>query len=176
MLHNELTALRKASELVTVTLEAGVQSLTGIIHMANNRVTALVLYSDEGEYQGWTFFETSLITQLYWGNREHQAIASLVDNSFKRVLPLNSKASFSASVVELGRRLECIGLCIYGEEEGLNLVKIVESGNEWLKVLTYGSKSTLSQGWKMIPLDEVCRIEVDSPYINKTSQLHKADF
>ncbi|MCL6269573.1 hypothetical protein M3P05_06415 [Sansalvadorimonas sp. 2012CJ34-2] len=174
MLLNELTALKKASELVTIVLDSCTDQLTGIIHTTNNRVTALVLYCEEGEYQGWTFFETDQINEIYWGDREHRAIASLIDNNLQRVLPIKNNATFSSCVVELGRRLECVGLYTFREEEGFDLVKIVDFSSEWLKVMAYGTKSTLSSGWKIIPREEVCRIEIDSPYINKTAQLHKS--
>ena len=175
MLIDELIALKKASELVTVFLDPGTTGLTGMIHTANSRVTALVLYSEDGDYQGWTFFETARISQVEWGNREHQAISCLIDNSFQRVIPLKSASSFSASVVELGRRLECIGLYTFTDEEQFELVKIVDFSSEWLKVVAYGNKSTLSQGYKLMHREEVGRVEVGSPYINKTVQLHQRE-
>ena len=113
MLIDELTALKKTAELVTLSLDYDSSDLTGIIHIANNQITALVQYSDEGEYQGWTFFETSQITRICWGNREHKAIASLIDNSFERVLPLKSKSQLCHLCGRAGAQ---VGVCraLYG--------------------------------------------------------------
>ncbi|MTI13146.1 hypothetical protein [Sansalvadorimonas verongulae] len=147
----------------------------GIVHTVNNRVTAMVLFSENGEYEGWTLFETASITGILWGNREHRAITRLIDTSYDRVLPVKGKATFAHSLVELGTRLECIGIftCTEDGEDKFDIVRIVDYDNHWLKVQIFGSKDTLSTGWKMIPREDVLRIEIDNPYMNRVVLLHR---
>ena len=175
MLIKELETLKTASELVSLYLYGDDEPLTGLIHTANSRVTAMVLFNDNGEYEGWTLFETANITGMTWGDREHRAIAKLVDISFERVLPLKGKMSFAQSLIELGSRLECVALYTQENEseDDFDMVRVVDFDGHWLKVHTYGSKQTLSRGWKMIPREDVIRIEVDTPYMNRMLLLHK---
>ncbi|WP_281649241.1 hypothetical protein [Parendozoicomonas sp. Alg238-R29] len=176
MLVKELESLKAAGELITLHLEGDEEALTGIVHTVNNRVTAMILFSDNGDYEGWTLLDTSSVTDLFWGNREHRAIARLIDTSFERVLPMKSRMSFDHSVVELGCRLECIGMftCADEGDEHFTMGRVLEYDGHWLKVQTLGAKDTLSLGWKMIPRENVVRIEVDSPYMNRLLMLHKA--
>ena len=175
MLVNELESLKSAGELVSLYLHGDEEPLLGIVHTINNRVTAMVLFSENGEYEGWTLFETANITGMLWGNREHRAIGRLIDTSYERVIPVKGKASFSHSLIELGARLECIGIftCAEGEGGGFDMGRIVDYDGHWLKVHIYGGKDTLSTGWKIMPREDVLRIEIDTPYMNKVVLLHR---
>ena len=176
MLEQELEMLKSTAEVVFLYLCGDEEPLTGIIHTANNRVTAMILFNDNGEYEGWTVFETENVTQLVWGNREHRALSQLIDTSLQRVLPLKGKMSFTQNMVELGSRLECIALYIQGENgDSYEIVKVTGFDVRWLKIHTFGSKETLSKGWKLIPRDDVIRIEVDTPYMNRMLLLHREE-
>ncbi len=173
MLVKELETLKASAELISVTLYDEECPVTGIVYLTNSRVTALVLFDDNGEYGGWTLFETSRISGVTWGNREHQAVASLIDTSYERVLPVNGKKTFNQSLVELGSRLECISLYIEGCGDDFDMGRVAEFDSHWLKVHTYGSKATLSRSWRCIARDTIVRIEVDTPYMNRVLGLHK---
>ena len=176
MLVKELELLKSAGELISLYLHGSDEPLMGIVHTVNSRVTAMILFSENGDYEGWTLFETANITGMQWGDREHRAISRLVDTSFERVLPVKGKMSFGHSLVELGSRLECVGIFTCDEGDGgFTMGRVMDYDGQWLKVQTYGAKDTLSSGWKMIPREDVLRIEIDTPYMNRIILLHKEE-
>jgi hypothetical protein len=55
------------------------------------------------------------------------------------------------------------------------MAKIEEVSDDWLKLLTFGPKRSLSKMFKLIKLDAVSRVDVNSPYQNNIVKLHDSD-
>jgi len=171
MLIQEIKKLQLQKELVSIRRGCSDEDQTGIFEFINNEVAIFSLYTDEGDFDGYTFFYVSQIDEIMWGNREHRSIAMLIDNSSKPKLLLGAD-SFLSLLKEAAAKYD--SLCIYNtsQEEGFDIAKMVGVSDDWLKILTYGPKKTLSQLYKLIGVESVIRVTVDSPYQNNIVRLH----
>lgn len=174
MLIQEIKKLQLQKELVSIRRGCSDEDQTGRFEFINHEIALFSLYSDEGEFDGYTFFYVNQITEIMWGNREHKSIATLIENRSKPKLLLGSE-SFVALLKEAAAKYD--SLCIYhtDEEDSFDIAKILDISDGWVKIQTYGPKRTLSKLFKLIELESIVRVTVDSPYQNNIVRLHGSD-
>ena len=172
MLIQEIKKLQLQRELVSIRRRCADEDQTGIFEFANEEIGILCLYSDEGKFEGYTFFFIEQIYELMWGNREHKSISSLIAKSDDKPKLLLESDSFEGLLKEAAAKYS--NLCIYhsDEEDSFDIAKIEGISSGWVKLLAYGPKKTLSQLNKLIEFENIMRITVDSPYQNNIVNLH----
>jgi hypothetical protein len=176
MIISELKKLKLQEELITIKRDCSEEHLTGYVEFVNEEVLALRLYTEEGLFDGNTIFEIHQISEIVWGDREHKAIASLIQKyGEKRRLSVTGE-----SLVEIAVELSKVKTSLYlyhdFNEENLDLCKIISSDEEWLKLDVFGTSDTLCKSTKLIQSTSLIRITVDSPYQDKMVELHKNEF
>ena len=127
---------------------------------------------NDGDYDGFTIYETDQITKVVWGDREHQAISHLISRTESVTTPKFESKIFQDIIIELGTKSESV--CFYEEnsEEKYDIGKIVKYDDDWLKIHTYAIKNSLSRMYKLLLRETISRIAIDSPYQNKIVDLH----
>ena len=101
MLIEELSNLSETRELVTFELDdSDSTELTGYILSVNLEVVLLYLVTDDGGGAGYTLFEHSLISEIYWGNREHKIIQKL-SHDRTNIPPIELKSALIISTSPL---------------------------------------------------------------------------
>ncbi len=174
MLVTELKKLKLQSELISIERNCHTDELTGFIEKINDEYILMSLYSGEGVYEGLSLFETDQVEEVFWGNREHKAIAHLINSSRATVPKLVSK-TFQDAILELNDKYE--SLCFYKihGEDNFDIGKIEDHDEDWFKMRTYGIRRTLSRMQKITLREDISRVEVDSPYQKQIVDLHKVD-
>ncbi|MBA6231451.1 MULTISPECIES: hypothetical protein [unclassified Colwellia] len=171
MLISELKKLKLEQELISVRRSCADEDQTGIIEFVNDEITIFCMYTDDGEYDGYTLFYTEQIYEVLWGNREHEAISTLIQKYGKKSSIEFDGESFEDIFKSLS--VNYSSLCIYTDDESQFDIAVVESqDDDWLKIKTFGPKKTLSSLYKLIKNSDVGRIDIDSPYQNKIVELH----
>jgi hypothetical protein len=174
MIIPELKKLKLQEELVSINRDCGDDDLTGIVEFVTEEVIALRLYTEEGLFDGFTLFEINQISEILWGDREHKAMALLIQkHGEKRRLTVTSETLLEIAI-ELSSVKNSIYLFHSFNEDNLDLCKIISNDDEWLKLDVFGSIDTLSKSTKLIQSSSVLRITVDSPYQDKIVELHKS--
>lgn len=172
MLIPELKKIKLQSEVVSIERHCHDEELTGIISSVNDDVITMHLYTDDGIHDRFTIFETDQITELFWGNREHQAIKHLISKTEPVITPKIENKEFQKIILEMNEKLESICLYADGDEDNFQIAKIVAFDDEWFKMHTFGIKKTLSRMHKIILRDIISRIVINSPYQDKIVALH----
>lgn len=173
MLIDELSNLSSTKELVTFELDdSDSTELTGFILSVNLDLVLLYLVNEDGSGDGYTLFEHSLISEMYWGNREHNIIKKLSQDR-ANVLPIELKAQImSEAIAELAQKYKAIGLFSYGDGDRFEAATVLAQDDTWLKLSCFGTKKTLSKLNKMIKIENIIRIEFGSPYISDLIRMH----
>lgn len=174
MIIAELKKLKLQEEMVSIKRDCSEDDLTGIIEFVTNEVVALRLYTGDGLFDGFTIFEISQISEVLWGNREHNAVALLTQKyGEKRRLSVTGE-----TLLEIASELSNVktSICLYTSfgEDNFDICKIISSDEDWLKVDAFGSIDTLSNLTKLIQTTSILRITVDSPYQDKVVELHQS--
>ncbi|MBU6954585.1 hypothetical protein [Hahella sp. HN01] len=172
MLIKELNALKENQELVSIERNCHDEELTGFIHTATEDVIIMSLFSNDGDYEGIAIFETDQISEVYWGNREHKAIASLIDTSQEINFPKVKGKIFPDILIELNNAYGSLCLYQHHSEARFDVGQIIDH-DDWLKVHALGNKKSLSPLYKLIQKDDISRVDIDSPYQKKIVNLHK---
>ena len=173
MLKNELKVLKEKSEYVSIERSCHDEEISGVISQVGSDLVTMSLYTSDGIFDGFCVFEVAQIEEVFWGNREHQAISELIKSrGAKPSLNINSD-SFDDAVLELSSKFET--LCIYkhNDEDNFDIVSIIDNNDGWLKVSCYGPKKSLSVLQKLIPIASISRIVADSPYQKDILFLHR---
>ena len=174
MLTTELKKLMLQSEIVSIERDCHDEELTGILCDTNYHITSMHLYTNEGEYDGFTVFETNQITEVFWGNREHKAIDYLVKKNGVKKNPKLTAKEFHEIMIELNAHFSSLCFHPVNCEDKFDIAVIKKHDEEWLKLRTYGVKKSLSRLNKLILKETISRIVVDSPYQNQIVELHAA--
>ena len=171
MLTQELKKLKLQSELISVSRDCSDEDLTGTIEFVSDDAVVMCLYTDDGEYDGFTLFETHQIDCLFWGNREHEAIKLLVNEYGEHKKLKLHQQSFESLLFELAETHSQLCFFHQQEEDSFDIGEIKAKDKEWIKIHTYGPKNSLSRLYKLIRIDTITRVTVDSPYQNKLLEL-----
>jgi hypothetical protein len=172
MLVPELKKLKLQSELISIERDCHDEELTGIICDINENITSMHLYTDDGAYDGFTVFKTEQIIEVFWGNREHQAISHLISQAEFVTTPKFESKEFQDIIIELGTKFESICFHVEDNEEKYDIGKIVKYDDDWMKIHTYAITKSLSRMYKLILREPISRIVINSPYQNKIVGLH----
>ncbi|MGK0291425.1 MAG: hypothetical protein ACI86H_002893, partial [bacterium] len=131
-------------------------------------------YTDDGNYDGFTIFKTNQIVEVFWGNREHQAISNLIAQSEPVTLPRVASKGFQNIIVELSEKFGSV--CIHsGHYESKFDIGVIEKyDEECFKVHTYATQKTLSRMYKILLRESISRVVINSPYQTKIVGLHSA--
>lgn len=172
MIKSELKKLQLAKTIVSIERNCHDEELTGFIASVNDQLIAVTEVSDEGEYIGVSVFCLSQVTELYWGNRVHQAIELLAREEKIPTFSLASK-SLKNAATELQQKFGYVSVYKHHEEGSYSIGEIVASDNEWFKLHTYGLKVSLSRKHHMYQWEDISRVSANSSYEEKTIMLHK---
>lgn len=173
MLSIELKKLKLKQELVSIERNCHDLELTGFIGDITDELVTMLLVDDEGVYSGFTVFNPDQIEEVYWGNREHKAIAALARQYKEIDIPKVKSTSFFASILEFNERFSSVCIHEFHEEESFLIAEIDSYDAEWIKLNTFGTRKSLSRMHKMIQKSAISRIVVDSPYQNGIVHLHE---
>ncbi len=172
MLIAALKKLQLQAEMVSLERSCHDEALTGLIKSVTEHIICMHLYTNEGEYDGFTVFETEQVTEVIWGNREHKAIAAGVSQSTKQPSWKYGNKKFATVLSELSQSGHSICLHEYHDEDEFDIADIVEYSDGWIKARCYGTRKSLSMMDKLIRVDELSRIVLNSPYQNQIVDLH----
>lgn len=176
MLYEELSQLMESGELVSIIRDdINPNSLiTGFIHNLSNEVILISQYDSDGLYSGIAMFDTEQISEVYWGDREHDSIKALIQrNSFAIKLPDIKPTSFEKTLVELDRLFKVISFFPERSGDGFDIGKVTGVDSNWIKIRCFGTKRSLSKTEKLIRVQDITKVEVDSPYSNNIIYLHE---
>lgn len=168
----ELKELLLKGEAVSISRNSWDQELTGHLCKVTDHVIAMHLYTDEGRYDGFSVFPVTQITEIFWGNREHQAINHLIAKNGHVKTPSFESTQFEDIVLELDHKHSSTAFYYGGDEDQFELGKIITHDETWLKVKTFAIKRTLSPKFIIFQRDEITRIDVNSPYQDNLVELH----
>ncbi len=174
MLVPELKKLKLQSQLVSIERDCHDEELTGYICDIDDQITSMHLFDNDGVYEGFTVFETEQITEVYWGNREHLAIAHLASQNAPKTTPKLESKDFQEIITEFNSKHESLCFHAGGNEDAYDIASITEFDDTWFKLKTFSIKKSLSPLHKLILRESITRIVVNSPYQNKIVELHSA--
>ncbi len=175
MLIKELAQLQLQKKLISVDRDCHDEELTGIIISANDSFVLFQEITEDGVFDGFTIFETTQIDEVYWGNREHESIAALIDKDISVVIPKLDSETFSDAVIELSKLYSNICIFKYHDEDTFSIATINSYDDDWLNISTFGPKRSLSRMEKIMKSDSISRVSVDSPYQKNIEKLHQSD-
>jgi len=173
VLEDELKLLEQKSEYISIERSCHDEEISGVISQVGSELVTMNLYTNDGTFDGFCVFEIDQIEEVFWGNREHQAISELIKSRGAKTGLNISSESINDAVLELSSKFET--LCIYkhNDEDNFDIVSIIDSNDGWLKVSCYGPKKSLSVLQKLIPIASISRIVAESPYQNDILFLHR---
>ena len=172
MLLKTLTQLQLQKKLISIDRDCHNEELTGHLVTFNTEFVLFKEITEDGRYDGFSLFETDQIEQLFWGNREHDAIAALIPEGEKVKTPKLTANTFEEAIIELNALYSSLCIFEHHDEDSFAVANITEYDHEWLSLKTYGPKRSLSAMEKLIKLENVSRVSVDSLYQNNIVALH----
>ncbi len=174
MMLQEIKKLISGQELVSLELaDNDASELTGFFLSASSDLIVMQLIANDGSTDGFTLFEPELINELFWGNREHQCIQRLVQKKSQITPILLKSTTFMEAMIELSARYHRIGIYSLDDSDHFEAASILKSDSKWLKLEALGSMKTLSKSFKIVRVENICRIEFDSPYLKDIAYLDK---
>ncbi len=174
MLIKELKKLKLQSEVISIERSCHAEELTGRLCDINEHIISMFLLTDEGNFDGFTVFPIDQVIEVYWGNREHQAIAQLMSNT---AIPVNTEIKanqFRSIILELNKSHNSICFHESNNEDSFDMGAIEDYDDTWMKLHTFSNKKTLSRMHKLILWEDISRVVVNSPYQNKIVTLHQS--
>lgn len=172
LLFSELKQLAEARELISIERDCHDEELTGFIGTLTENMVSMQLFNNDGEFDGFTFFQFSQITQVFWGNREHQAILHLTKQKSAPEMPILVSSDLSDAILELNQRYSSLCFHEAHDEDRFNVAVIEEHDEDWYKIQTFSIRKSLSRLNKIINANTISRVVVDSPYQNRIVELH----
>ena len=174
MLIREIKALINNQQLVSLELaDLEATEVTGFFLSATDELVVIQMIGNDGSSEGFTLFEPDLISEIYWGNREHQCIQALARKKSQVTPVLFKSDNFRDAIIELSSRYQNIALYSLDKSDNFEIGRIVDHDDEWLKIQCSGTLKTLSHLSKLTRIDNICRVEFGSPYITDLIDLHK---
>ncbi len=173
MIVDEMRSLALENTLVTIERDnVSNDQITGVILQCNENFVLMRLYKDSGKFDCFSIFPTDQITEILWGNREHECISKLMKNETVPPDPIIELGTIDEILRQLAKNYPAVSLMENGNESSFDLAEIVNVDKKWIKLRCYGTTKTLSPLNKIISFDTFSRIEFDSPYANQIINLH----
>lgn len=167
MLIKEIKQLLHDKELVSLELsDHDGYEITGFFLSISTELAVMQLIGNDGRSEGFTLFEPELIAELFWGNLEHSCIKKLALQKSQITPVLLKSRNFHDAMIELFKRYHTIGLFTFEEGEKFEAARLLDQDKDWLKLECYGTFNTLSNLTKMVRIDQVCRVEFGTTYLN----------
>ena len=174
MLIQAIKELSVRQELVSLELaDNDTSEITGFFLSASDQLIVMQQIGNDGRSDGFTLFEPELVSELFWGNREHQCIKALAQNKSQITPVLFKSTCFRDAIIELSSRYHRIALFSFDSGDNFEVARIVAHDDEWLKLETSGTLKTLSTLNKLIRIDSICRIEFDTTYLKDIALLYE---
>ena len=174
MLIQEIKQLINDQVLASLELsDSDATEVTGFFLSATDDLVVMQIIANDGSTEGFTLFEPDLISEIYWGNREHQCIQILAQKKSQVTPVLFKSGTFQEAIIELSSRYHSIALYSLDDTDNFEVAKVVGHDQEWLKLDCSGSLKTLSNMSKLTRIDNICRVEFGSGYLTDLSDLHK---
>ena len=175
MLVEELQKLSQNDVLVSIDRDCHDEELTGFICQVSESVITMQLFTNNGDYDGFTLFETNQIESVWWGNREHHAIQHLVELKQLPDRILFENLNFFDAILELNDQKPSLEIYCSNDEDRFDIGKIEAMYEDWCKITTFSKKATLSPMKRIFRIDSISRVSVDSPYQKSIVALHQTD-
>ena len=177
MIVKELKKLILQSELVSIERDCNDEDLRGIVAFVTVNLCGMHLFTDQGEYDGFTLFETTQIEEVYWGNREHKAIKACIPKDLiKYETPNITSNHFIDAILDLSQFSKSLCFYQYGDEDMFCIGEILDKDEEWLKLNAWGVKKSLSRKQILLKIGNISRVVANSPYQLQIVNLHSIDF
>ena len=174
MLVREIKELIAQQELASLELADNEASeVTGFFLSATENLIAMQQITNDGRTDGFTLFEPELVSELFWGNREHQCIKTLAQQKSQITPVLFKSTQFDKAIIEISSRYHRIGLYTFDDGDNFEVAKVIGHDKEWLKLESSGTLKTLSSLTKLIRFDRICRVEFGTIYLNDLAHLYK---
>ena len=174
MLLKELKKLKLQSEVISIERSCHDEELTGRLCDINERIISMCLFTNEGNFDGYTVFPIDQVIEVYWGNREHQAISQLMSKSSSPPHFEITKKDFHEIILELNYHHSSLSFHEANNEDSFDMGVIEDHDDDWIKIHTFSNKKTLSRMHKLIMWADISRVVVNSPYQNKIVDLHSS--
>ncbi len=173
MLIQEIKQLILDKELASLEIaDADSTELTGYFLSATDELIVMQLIGNNGTSDGFTLFEPEFVSEVYWGNHEHQCIQTLAKQKSQITPVLFKSTHFKDAIIELSNRYHSIGLHFLDDSESFEACRVTGHDDEWLKLLCSGTLKTFSPLTKLTRLDNICRVEFGSDYLTDLARLH----
>lgn len=174
MLIREIKTLIHHQQLASLELADGDASeITGFFLSATDHLVVMQLIGNDGSSDGFTLFEPELISEIYWGNREHQCIQTLAQKRTQITPVLLKSGDFRSAIIELSSRYQNIALYALDDSDSFEIARVLDHDDEWIKLSCSGTLKTLSPLTKITRIDNICRVEFGAEYIGDLTELHK---
>jgi hypothetical protein len=98
-----------------------------------------------------------------------------MDGEVHTDVPKLKSETFTDAVIELSKLYSNICIFKYHEEGTFSIASVNSYDEDWLSIYTYGPKRSLSRMQKLMKIDSISRITVDSPYQSNIQKLHEID-
>jgi len=173
MIHNELKKLASENKLVSIEREdVDDGQITGVIIDTNDDYLMMRLHDDDGSVEGFTIFPVEQISEIVWGNREHDCIEEFMKNKSIPETPDIKLNGLSDILQQLSKKYDAVCLMENGNESSFDVASIIEVDDDWVKADCYGTTKTLSRMNKLISTKTFSRIEFDTQYVSRVVELH----
>ena len=174
MLIREIKELISQQELASLELADNDSSeITGFFLSATEDLIVMQQVNNDGKSDGFTLFEPDLVSELFWGNREHLCIKALARQKSQVTPVLFKSTKFREAIIEISSRYQKVSLFTYDDGDNFEVAHIMAHDDEWLKLETAGTLKTLSPLFKLVRIDNICRVEFGSTYLTDITQLHE---
>lgn len=176
MLVREIKELIARQELVSLELaDNDASEVTGFFLSVSRNLIVMQRIGNDGRTDGFTLFEPELVSELFWGNREHECIKALAQEKSQITPVLLKSTQFNKAVIEISSRYHQIGIYTFDDGDNFDVAKVIDHDNEWLKLESFGTIRTLSNLTKLVRFDKICRIEFGNNYLNDLAHLYEKD-
>lgn len=174
MLIREIKELISQQELASLELaDNDCSEITGFFLSATEDLIAMQQINNDGRSDGFTLFEPDLVSELFWGNREHDCIKALASQKAQVTPVLFKSTRFRDAVIEISSRYHRISLFTFDDGDNFEVAHVLDHDEDWLKLETSGTLKTLSPLMKLVRIDSICRVEFGSTYLTDISHLHE---
>jgi hypothetical protein len=177
MIVKKINQLKNKKELISIERRSVTdEEIMGYVQFNNSEVIVVRTFTNEGYFDGFSLFEIDQINEIFWGNREHKSINNLIkENKEKRPeYPSNfSFENFKDGLIAIASYYDFIEIfCENFSARNFDIAKILEHDEEWLKLDCLGNKNTLSKMKRLLKIENITRIDFDTPYTKNIMKLH----
>ncbi len=173
MFLSELKQLKLRSQPVRLQRDCHDDDLEGVLSVVTDDFIGMHLYTVDGAYDGFCLFKLEQVTEITWDKPAHRNLAILINNQPPVNTPKLKSKTFLAALQELNDSHDCLCLHNYDNEDFFDVAHILDADEYWFKLAAYGNTETAGPAQKMVRIDDISRVVVNSPYQNNVMALHR---